>query len=64
MNYKFKFTQKPKDAGNLVSSLIKEGCCKIIIIGGDVTLHEAINGQNIDFRKVTLGIIPTGTMTL
>jgi len=47
------------------TDIVRELCteeddCKIIIIGGDGTFSEAINGV-IDFDKVTFGLIPCGT---
>ncbi len=38
----------------------KEGKTKIIIVGGDGTLNEVINGIS-DFSKIEFGVIPTGS---
>ncbi|WP_041366836.1 diacylglycerol/lipid kinase family protein [Natranaerobius thermophilus] len=61
INLRYRLTSSPKEAGKLASELIQEGCSKIAIIGGDGTLHEAINGQNIINDRVAFGIIPAGT---
>lgn len=54
--------------GNITESVkerIEAGYSKIIVVGGDGSLNEAVNGifsqQAIPTNKVTLGIIPVGT---
>ena len=47
-------------ARDLTKLLIKRGATDIIVVGGDGTLHEAINGFS-NFEKVNLGLIPCGT---
>lgn len=60
VDYKVHLTNFKGHAKSLVQSLIKKGSTDIIIVGGDGTLHEAINGFS-DFEKVNMGIIPCGT---
>ncbi len=60
VDYKFHFTTKPKHATEITKDLIEAGATDIIVIGGDGTIHEALNGFS-NFDKVNLGIIPCGT---
>ncbi len=54
------FTTKAGDARALTESLIADGATDIIVVGGDGTLHEVINGFS-NFENVNLGLIPCGT---
>ncbi|GEN45070.1 diacylglycerol/lipid kinase family protein [Alkalibacillus haloalkaliphilus] len=59
--YDVSFTKKPNHATQLVHDLAHDSpnVSAIIIVGGDGTVHEAINGlQN---SNVPLGIIPAGS---
>lgn len=58
--YIIHITKHPKQATELVGNLIKNGATKIVVVGGDGTLHEVINGFS-NFDKVEMGIIPCGT---
>jgi diacylglycerol kinase family enzyme len=60
VNYVFHMTKQPNQATELAQMLIKQGATDIVVIGGDGTLHEVINGFS-DFERVNLGIIPCGT---
>ncbi len=53
-------TEKEKQAVFLTRELTSEGPCDIIVVGGDGTLHEALNGFS-DFENCSLGLIPAGT---
>ncbi len=53
-------TKTPHHATSLTDRLIKNGATDIIVVGGDGTLHEVINGFS-EFDRVALGIIPCGT---
>ncbi len=44
----------------LTKTLIDQGATDLVIMGGDGTLHAAINGFN-NFDKANMGIIPCGT---
>ena len=56
----FHFTEYPHHATELTKNLIENGATDIIVVGGDGSLHEVINGFS-NFDKVALGIIPCGT---
>lgn len=58
--YIIHMTKNPRQATALTDSLIKNGATKIVVVGGDGTLHEVLNGFS-EFDKVSLGIIPCGT---
>ncbi len=53
-------TEKRGDATVLTQKLIEGGADNVIVVGGDGTLHEVINGFS-RFDKVALGVIPCGT---
>jgi len=44
----------------IISDLEAQGPCDIVVLGGDGTFHEALNGI-VDFSKVRLGLIPCGS---
>jgi YegS/Rv2252/BmrU family lipid kinase len=60
VDYIFHMTKRPNQATELTEMLINQGATDIVIVGGDGTLHEAINGFS-NFEKVNMGIIPCGT---
>ncbi len=60
VDYVIHKTQMPNHATTLTKSLINSGATCIVVVGGDGTLHEVINGFD-NFDKVTLGIVPCGT---
>lgn len=58
--YATHFAEKIGQTTTLTKSLIDNGATDIVVLGGDGTLHAAINGFH-SFEKVNLGIIPCGT---
>ena len=60
VDFCFHLTTHKGHAKELTKSLIKNGATDIIVVGGDGTLHEVINGFT-NFDKVNLGLIPCGT---
>ena len=60
IEYVIHATKMPKQATTLTQTLITSGATDIVVVGGDGTLHEVINGFS-DFERVNLGIIPCGT---
>ncbi len=59
------FTEHKHHATELTVSAIKKGYRHIIVIGGDGTLHEVVNGlfiqQEVDPKEVLLAVIAVGT---
>ena len=61
VEYEYFFTEKPKHAIKIAYDLTSdEKEHNIIVLGGDGTINEVINGI-FDFDKTTLGYIPTGS---
>ena len=60
VDYVLHMTKHPNQATEITKMLIKKGATDLVVIGGDGTLHEVINGFS-DFERVNLGIIPCGT---
>lgn len=60
IEYTVHFTRHKGHAKELTSAIIDKGATDIIVVGGDGTLHEVINGFK-NFDKVNLGLIPCGT---
>lgn len=60
IEYSIHFTHQKGHGKTLADDLIKKGATDIIVVGGDGTLHEVINGFS-NFDKVNLGLIPCGT---
>ena len=60
VKYVIHMTKHVHQATEITDKLIKQGATCIVVIGGDGTLHEVINGFS-NFDKVSLGIIPCGT---
>lgn len=58
--YALHYTEYPKHATKITEDLIKSGATDIIVVGGDGSLHEVLNGFS-DFERVQLGLIPCGT---
>lgn len=55
----FAKTTGPGDATKMATQAIEKGYNTIVVVGGDGTVNEAING--ITQEQVALGIIPVGT---
>ncbi len=60
VEYRFHLTRQKGHAKELTKTLISCGATDIIVVGGDGTLHEVVNGFS-DFERVNLGLIPCGT---
>lgn len=61
----FELSKYKKNEIEIVNKAIKNGYKNFIVVGGDGTLHQTINGimnqDYIDSSKIKLGIIPLGT---
>ena len=59
------FTKHKYHAVTITIEAIREGIRNFIVIGGDGTFHEVINGifyqQDVPTQSITLGIVPIGT---
>jgi len=59
------FTEYANHSKELIQSSIKQGFTKFICVGGDGTLHNIINGvqlqKQINSSAIQIGIIPIGT---
>ena len=59
IKYSCSITTKPAEATSLARDAVKKGFKKIIVLGGDGTVNEVING--IIGANVVLGVIPIGS---
>jgi YegS/Rv2252/BmrU family lipid kinase len=59
------FTENRNHAIDLTANAIEEGFRKVLVVGGDGTLNEVVNGifkqKNCPCNDITLGMIPVGT---
>ena len=53
-------SQYKGNATEITTDLIEKGVTNVVIMGGDGSLHEVLNGFS-NFENVTLGLIPCGT---
>lgn len=62
IRYRFWITEYKGHAREITSALCRENAeeIKLVVIGGDGTINEVINGIT-DFDRVCLGVIPTGS---
>lgn len=59
--YEVLYTRQRGDAKRLTEEVTSRGEeCGVVVMGGDGTLHDVINGFH-DFEKCSLGLIPFGT---
>lgn len=61
-DYEVFFTKKDENAAKIAETICREHpeIKRIIIVGGDGTVNEVINGLS-DYGKIILGLIPTGS---
>lgn len=60
IEYAIHLTEGIGSSRQITADLIKNGATQIVVIGGDGSLHEVLNGIT-DFSNVALGLIPCGT---
>ncbi len=62
-NYSLHITHKQHDAAELAKKALEEQCSLLIVVGGDGTIQEAVNGliKFGDWQNCSLGIVSCGT---
>ena len=64
-DYTFNFSSSKYEAIDLAYSAVRMGFRKIIVVGGDGTMHEVLNGlyrqQEVPMSDIVVGVIPVGT---
>lgn len=58
--YTVHVTKYPQHATEIASNLTKSGNCNLLVLGGDGTFNEVLNGI-VCFDNVKVGLIPCGT---
>ncbi len=65
IEFDFEFTRKKEHAIDLTQEFIRKGFRKFIVVGGDGTLNEVVNGifsqKEVTTSEFLLAIIPVGT---
>ncbi len=64
-DFAYRVTKYAGHATELAREYVENGITDILVVGGDGTISETINGimsaQNVDTSKVTIGLVPRGT---
>ncbi len=65
VSYTFNFSPARYEAIDLAESVVRMGYRKIMVVGGDGTMHEVLNGlwrqTDVPLEELTVGVIPVGT---
>jgi diacylglycerol kinase (ATP) len=56
-----KTSRHPGHARELTREALEEGVDRLVVVGGDGTINEVVNGLGDDRASVELGILPAGT---
>lgn len=54
-------TDREGHASELARRAVDEGAERVVVVGGDGTVNEVVNGLASGFGRVILGVVPTGT---
>lgn len=60
VNYQVHTSKAVGDATNIAKTLTENGESELIVLGGDGTLHEVLNGI-VNIESCRLGLVPSGT---
>ena len=60
VEYALHESHKPRECAEIAERLTKAGECDLVVLGGDGTLHEVLNGLD-NPAECRLGLIPSGT---
>ena len=64
-DFTFKVTKYAGHATELARELVESGVTELVVVGGDGTMSEVVNGimssRGVDTGKVSVGLIPRGT---
>lgn len=54
---------QPHSTERLLDQALEEGCSRVVVVGGDGSLHRAINhlAHRQELSKIEIGIVPAGT---
>ncbi|MCB9549029.1 MAG: diacylglycerol kinase family lipid kinase [Myxococcales bacterium] len=58
------FTERPRQAGELVAAALRRGATRVVSVGGDGTHNEVLQGffaDGVEAGGATLSVVPTGT---
>lgn len=65
IDFEFEFTERRGHAIELSQKFIENGYRRLLVVGGDGTLNEVVNGifiqKFVESKEITLGMIPVGT---
>ncbi|MCL2679502.1 MAG: diacylglycerol kinase family lipid kinase [Dehalococcoidia bacterium] len=62
LSFDYRYTNGPGHAMELTREAVGKGCCLVVAVGGDGTIHEVANGLlDSPDHSVQMGIIGTGT---
>jgi diacylglycerol kinase (ATP) len=61
LGIEFHASRSPGDLEEQVRKQVDNGATRIVVAGGDGSIHEAVNGLLASEQRAALGVIPTGT---
>lgn len=61
LRFRASFSREAGDIQRQVETACADGCAHIVVVGGDGTVHEAVNGLLSSAADPALGLIPLGT---
>ena len=62
VSYSLHVTREPGHAAELAATAARDGVERVLVVGGDGTIHEVANGfLSVDAEPPALGVVPVGT---